>query len=274
MLNISNLLNIYFREGIDGYTDNTMVLGNPSNNTALFTGGISKTLYLGYKKPIKNIFFDIETVNSSAFDSVFTIKYHNGTTWTEIDYFDETEGFKKSGVIQWAELSDQAESEVNESTMYWISITSEVLQIDTAINYIGLLLSTDEDLVLENPYIMDDDLLMGQSNHLKAHISARDEIVQSFANKGNIKTSGESLSYWDMLNASEFRMGSIFLALSKIYFNLSDRSDDMWLRKSEEYRKRYLDQIDLYFSTIDLDDDGVTDTIEKSASATCKTMVR
>jgi len=171
-------------------------------------------------------------------------------------------------------ICDNDNVTVDGDEMYWYRISTSDTHTEAVWNYMGLLLSSDDDLVLENPYILETNLLMGEKNHLKAHISARNEIVQSCANRGNKKTNNEPITYWDMLNISEFKQGAIFLTLSKIYLNLSDRDDDVWLKKSYEYRNRYQKQLDLYYVTLDKDNDGATSTSEKSAKSIVKTMTR
>ena len=273
MLNIKTLLDIKHLDGSD-YTNLKMKMGAAGRDTFSTTFLDSHYLYIGFEKPIKNIYFDFSTPNSTA--NTLTIEYSNGTDWTALEVFDETEGFTRSGMIQWEEVAFglQAKETVDGDVMYWYRIKPSVNHTEAVWNFMGLLLSTDDDLVLENPYILETNLLMGETNHLKAHISARNEIVQSCANQGNKKTNNEPITYWDMLNISEFKQGAIFLTLSKVYLNLSDREDDVFLNKSYEYRKRYQKQLDLYYTTLDKDNDGVTSSSEKSAKSIVKTMTR
>lgn len=271
MLNINTLLDIKFKQ-LGVFSDHKMKLGSPSRDSVTESLIMSDTIYIGYEKPIKNIYFDFIKANIAP--NTLTVQYYNGTEWSDIEVYDETEGFTRSGMIQWEELEDHEEVEIDGVTKYWVSISHSVFQSETIHNYIGLLLSSDDDLVLENPYILEDNLLMGETNHLKAHVSARNEIVQTCANRGNKKTNNEPITYWDMLRIGEFKQGAVFLTLSKIYLNLSDRDDDVWLKKSYAYRNRYQKQLDLYYVTLDKDNDGVTSAAEKSAKSVVKTMTR
>ena len=273
MLNISNLLDIKYYDGDSGgYTDLKMKLGSAGRDTSTLTFKDNDYIYLGYEKPVKNIYFDFSTPNSTQ--NILNFEYFDGTDWVDLVIYDETQDFTRSGMVQWEELSDMNEVEISNITKYWVRIYPSVSHSEAVYNFMGLLLSSDEDLVLENPYILDTNLLMGESSHLKAHVSARDEIVQSCANRGNKKNNNEPISYWDMLDISEFKQGAIFLTLSKIYLNLSDRQDDVWLNKSYEYRNRYKKQLDLYYVTLDKDNTGMTSSSEKSAKSVVKTMQR
>lgn len=275
MIDPQTLLEIQLHDGT-GYTDLKLELGVTGKlPTISLTEG--SYLYIGYHKPIKSVYFDIKTPNTVA--NTLSIEHSKpNNEWLNLKVFDETYGFTKSGYIQWLELDKEliSEIEINNITKYWIRIKVSADNTDAIWNFVGLILSTDSDLLLENPYILDQALMMGQSSHINAHISARNEIIQSLSNKGTIKSYGspKRLTFWDILDIQEFRQGSMFLALSKIYFNLSDNKDDTWLAKSKEYRKFYLDQIDLYFKTIDINDDGVTSNTERSAISTTKTIYR
>jgi len=277
MLNINTLLDIFYYDGdSSSYSDNLkMKLGNPGTDKYTFTLKANDALYIGYSKPVHNLYFDFITSNTNP-SVLLNIEYSNSENgYTSLGIYDETSGFARSGLIQWEEVSSNLSSTatVNGVKKYWLKITPTLDLSEVSLNYIGLLFSTDDDLVLLNPYILESNLLMGERNHLKAHVAARNEIVQTYSNKGYVTTGG-NLDFWDMLNINEFRQGATFLALSYIYFNLSDNEDDMWLAKSETYRKRYKEQIDLYYSSIDIDNDGVTDASEKTKKSISRTMGR
>lgn len=273
MLDLKNLLDIKYFNGT--YANYKMELGAPGRDTVPITVDSGEYLYIGLYKNIKNIYFDFSS--PAATPTTLTLEYFNGTDWSTIEAYDETNGFSRNGLIQWSELSDQKEIEIDTVTKHWIRISTAAAYPAT-FNFIGLIFSSDSDLILENPFILDENLLMGESNHLKAHVAVRNEIVQTYSNKGIRKVSRdlkyETLSFWDMLNIQEFRQGAVFLALAKIYFNLSDREDDVWLKKSKEYRKRYQSQINLYYNSIDTNDDGVTNASERVRRSTTKIISR
>jgi len=278
MLDIKTLLDIKYYD-TSAYADLKMKMGGAGRDTYTATLADDEYLYIGFEKPIKNIYFDFSTPNTTV--NTLTVEYSDADgTWTELDVYDETEGMTRSGLLQWEELSGSllGEIEIDSISKYWIRIQPSATHSEAIWNFMGLILASDTDLLLENPYILETNLLMGESNHLKAHVAARKEIIQTFSNKGDISyTSGgnyKQLDFWDMLNIQEFRQGAVFLALSKIYFNLSDKDEDTWLKKSESYRQRYLDQINLYYKTIDKNDNGLTSSSENNARAATKTLTR
>ena len=67
-----------------------------------------------------------------------------------------------------------------------------------------------------------------------------------------------------MHDVFQIREAAKHLALSKIFFNLSDNVDDHWFRKFEEYRDKYKIAISLYNFSYDEDGDGVDDLEEKT----------
>lgn len=276
MLDPQTLLDIKYFNGAD-YTNLKMKLGSPDRDTFSVTLLTTDSLYIGYEKPIKNFYIDISSPNTSP--NTLSLEYYNGSAWVAIpDIYDETEGFTRSGLIQWGELLDMSSVEIDSSTKYWVRITPSVDHTLASWNFLGLILASDRDLLLENPYILETNLLMGETNHLKAHIAARNEIVQTYCNRGYDKVTASNhlkkITFWDILDIQEFRQGAVFLALSKIYFNLSDRSEDTWLKKSQEYRKRYSEQIDLYYVTLDKNDNGIINSSERGEVARTRTISR
>jgi len=276
MLDTKVLLNILYYNG--SYTSYKTKLGQCGRDTMNITLSDTDEILIGYHKPIKYLYFDLTTPNTNS--SSISVEYYNGSTWVELDIIDDTNDLERSGFIQWEELdgSLQKESTINLVTNYWIKIKTDTTHTASVWNFIGLIFCTNQDLLLENPYILDTNLLMGEIDHLKHIIASRNEIVQSYSNKGyekyNASLEAQRITLWDMLDIEEFKQGAIFLALSKIYFNLSDKDEDTWLKKSESYRQRYLDQIDLYYSTLDTNDNGITGNSERMAVANTKTISR
>lgn len=275
MLDLKNLLTINYYNGTSfDFQDATVTLGNPLGNAFEVEAlAANDFIYIGYAKPIKNVYLDLKVPNAVGGEFIFEVSTEIG--WEEINVIDETNGLSQSGMIQWVELENPATIEVNDQSLHWlrISVVPAIDSYDVDIlpnvefKFIGCTLSTDNDLLIENPYILDPNLLMNQASHINFHIAARNEIVQTFRNKG------DGFTMWDILDIQEFRQASLFLALSKIYQNLSDNTDDTWMQKSREYRKMYLDQVNLYWKTIDKNNNGKVDRGENAVSTT-KTLFR
>lgn len=264
MLDIRSLLEIRYFDGAT-YADNKVVLGQANTtDTESITLDTDNYIYIGYYKPIKQIYFDIPTPNTNA--NAISLEYFNGTDWTAMEVIDGTSNLLRSGYIQWLEISDWEANTVDDSEQYWIRISTDTLHSAATYNFIGLLYSEDRELLLENPYILETDLLMDEDNHLKAHVASRDMIIQQLSNKNYKKSSDFKpvrITAWDLLDVQEVRQAATFLALSKIYFNLSDKTDDSWANKSDAYYDRFKEQMHLAALSLDSDDDGLVDDSER-----------
>jgi len=128
-----------------------------------------------------------------------------------------------------------------------------------------------------NPYINDSNLLMGQTTHLKMHCAARNQIIQKLFTEGMIKYdssySRTRITGWDILDKNEIKDAAAYLAISLIYFNLSDQPEDNWAVKAAKYDSMYRELIKTIYLTIDKNDDGEIDDTEKLAIVQ-HTMVR
>jgi len=124
MLDMSILLEIKYYNGTT-FTNNKIALGQPAANTASITLDTTDYIYVGYYKPINQVYLDIPTANTN--DSIVIIEYWNGTTWTEIEDIDGTLDLTASGLIQWEPLSDWAATEVDSNSQYWTRISTDTL---------------------------------------------------------------------------------------------------------------------------------------------------
>ncbi len=276
MLDIKSLLEIRYFNG-STFEDFKVDLGQTdTDDTQSITLDTDNFIYVGFHKPIKQFYFDFVTANTNA--SNISIEYYNGTDYTAISTIDSTKNFLRSGLIQWEELSDWESNEIDSDTFYWLRISTDTLHSAAEYNFIGLLYSDDRQLSSENPYILDSNMLMGQANHLQAHAASRDMIIQRLSNKKYQKINSDSqverITGWDLLDIQEVRQGATFLALSKIYFNLSDSVDDSWSAKSDAYYERFEEQMHLASLTVDVDDDGDTDNAERQSEFITRTIIR
>lgn len=222
-------------------------------------------LYFGYYKPINAIYFEIATANTNSGNLDF--EYYNGSAWTALTVRDETNDLSRSGYITWTRPTDQAETSVNGTTKYWVRCRPDASTTNVTFQGINLVFSDDNALKQEF-YEIDDTSLIpsGQNSHIMSHISARNDIMQRLRNMGMVKynstTGEESLTQWDLLNIYEIREAAKYLALSKIFFSLSDELDDVWYRKHAEYSDKYEQVFQGLQLTIDSDDDGAEDDAE------------
>ena len=119
------------------------------------------------------------------------------------------------------------------------------------------LFSDDNELVKEFPKILDSQFLLGQTNHLLIHETVRNDIVQHFRKKGIRRITSEGFwkkfSHWDIMDVDEVKTAATYLALSKIFSNVSNsaKAEDAWTAKSREYKKKYDSAIDIAYMTWD-----------------------
>jgi hypothetical protein len=274
MIDLKNLLEIQYYDASAGtkFTDYKLSLGNPAGDTATIALDIGDYIYLGYHKPIQSFYVDMTTPNSLS--NVFTLEYYNGTTWVALVAIDSTKKLTRSEFIQFEQPSAWDNNLVNSIDKYWLRISSSALTGSMVFNFIGLVFATDEDLKLEYPRILNAKFLGGETNFLKTHIATRDDIIQDLTNKGVLKlaSSGlyENIVPWDLLSRKEVNKAAIYLALSKIYNNISDSADDIWHQKALYYRSeynRYFSQINL---TIDILDSGVVSSTNNKTTTNIK----
>lgn len=275
MLDLKSLLEIkYYDDSEAAFTDLKVDLGEPNTtDSADITLLADDYLYVGYYKPVNKLYFDFITANVNP--NTLSFEYWNGSDWSAITAYDGTKGSTRGGFVQWEELSDQEANEVDSNEQFWYRVSASVDHSAAEYNFLGLLFSDDRDLLLENPYILESNLLMGESNHLKAHVSARDYIIQTLTNKGykkvNASSEYERITAWDLLDIVEVRRGATYLALSNIYFNLSDGAEDQWYIKSLSYKSKSDKQLNLAVLSFDRNDNGLAEsneTLTQSYSAT------
>jgi hypothetical protein len=260
------LLDIRYYNG-STFTDNKVALGQPAFNTASITLDTPDFIYIGYYKPVNQLYMDITTPNTTA--STTSLEYWDGSAWTAIQDIDGTLGLTRSGLIQWEALSDWAATTVDSTSKFWVRISTDTIHTAAVYNFIGLTFSDDNDLLMQIPYILDSSMLSGEASHFKYHIAARDRIVQRLTNKGYTKTDSsgdlQSITAWDLLDTGEVRQAATQMALHLIYFNASDSLEDHWMEKADKFLQSYESLITMARLSIDVDDDGIKDDTENKA---------
>lgn len=222
-------------------------------------------IYIGYRKPINAVYVELETANTNS--NTMSVEIYDGTSWVSTDLHDETNGLTRSGFLTW-DKTDMSNTTINSEDKYWVRLKPDADHTATTFRGINLVFADDQMMKSEFFEIDNSSLLpTGESSHVTTHVAARNMIVQSLRNLGYIKenaTTGEqNIDQWDLHDIYEIRQGAMYLALSKIFFNLSDSVDDNWWQKYREYNDKYEEAMRLARLSMDLDDDGVEDTEEK-----------
>ena len=224
--------------------------------------------FLNYKQ-FSAIYVEVSTANASAI--ALDLEYYNGTTWTDIvGDVDDTLGFSRSGFIQWnVNQTDWATVTVNSITdKYGIRFRpASNFDAGAAIYGVNIVYSDDQDLLMEAPEVANY-LPASTSSFILRHQAARDDIVQDIRNSGKYKINysdgqNKNIDVWDFLDIDEIRVWSKYLVLSKIFENLSTVKDDVYWARAEGFKNKALTAAKLYYLTLDIDDDGITDVEER-----------
>jgi len=227
-------------------------------------------LYLGYTKPFGSAYVELETPNVNA--NSLTAEYWDGATWQSMDLTDETEGFTRSGYLMWdkEQMVDGETVAVDSDDKYWFRIRPDADQSSTVFRGINLVFADDATLKQEFFEIDNTNMLPpGESSHISVHVASRNYIIQKLRNLGYIKddsTSGDMIiNQWDLMDMFEIRQAAVYLALSKIFFNLSDDPEDHWWAKYRDYQDKFESVKWPAQLTVDIDNDGETDPDEQAA---------
>jgi hypothetical protein len=230
------------------------------------------SLYIGFYKPINCFYVDLTTANTN--DVSLTLEYFNGSFNAPDGLIDDTDGFQRSGFVMWERNQkntsgdlDEIKTTINSVEKYWYKLDFSGDTSAMVVNAINILFSTDEDLKNEL-YEINQYLPSGEGTHLLTHVACRDEIIQTLNLQGKTKDNNETgwkedISAFDLLDISEVRLASTYLALAKIMFNVSDQIDDSYLQKSQIYRSKYNDIINQMTIRVDHNDDGLYDRPER-----------
>ncbi len=235
-------------------------------------------LYFGRRKPFNTIYVEMSTVNTNA--STMTVKFFDETTSTFIavtDLVDETFGLTQSGFIQFKNPNTSASepwttNAINSTTKYWIQISfSADLLSTTAIQGMNLVFSDDDDMKGIHPGV-ENYLRTGTSSFILHHQSARDWIINSLRRDGKLKVqlgdSGDGLiadlDVWDVHLPEQVNRWSVFLALHSLFKQLGTQPDDQFNEMAKNYLTLAGEAKDVYYLSLDLDDDGTMDIEERA----------
>ena len=241
------------------YTDISDALCDFGTDTEDVTLASAGYLYLGFPKPITGSYFHITELNTTTL--TISVQIYAQSGWITPSFLDDTKGFTRSGFIHW-ELPETGvvASTVNGLEQLWHRISVSTDSEEMTVNAISALFADDNELVKEFPDILDASFLLGKASHILIHESCRDEIVQTFRNRG-LRTIRNSyykrLTHWDIMDVQEVRLAARYLALSKVFENVANYDDkDNWRKKSRMYMDKYEKAINLAFLTWDRLQDG------------------
>lgn len=225
-------------------------------------------IYLGYSKPFNATYFEMKTVNTNS--SNLLVEYYDGSSWQTASYHDDSAALSRSGLISW-DKSNMSQVEINSVSKYYVRISLDADSSAIEIHGANIIFSDDREMKQEFFEIDNSDLLpVGFDSHIPKHVAARNEIIQELRNRGNQKDKSSinktqiDINPWDLHDIFQVRQAATYLALAKIFFNLSDDPEDHWFRKFEEYHKKYKSALSLFNLNYDEDNDGIEDETEQN----------
>ena len=120
-----------------GYTDNTTEAGTEGGTAFDLMNSTNDYLYLGLDSTFKSVKFEFQTRGSNY---TLKVEYYGASGWTELtandnNLSDNTSNFESDGRISWNIPSDWATTSVNDTTKYWIRISTTTDPVTTAKAY-------------------------------------------------------------------------------------------------------------------------------------------
>lgn len=217
-------------------------------------------LYLGYFKPFSAAYAELVVPDTQL--GTLRFEYYNGATWQALQVSDDTKSLKRSGFLTW-DKSLMMSTVVDGQAGYFIRAQISVETDEMTVRGINLVFADDTDLKRDFFEVTNSNILPpGELSHIVHHVAARNYIVQRLKNLGYIKydTTNRlvSMTYWDLHEIAEVKQAAVQLALSKIFFNLSDRPEDTWWAKYREYQDNFENAFkSIVRLSFDVNDDGV-----------------
>jgi hypothetical protein len=207
-------------------------------------------------KPLSRLYWAVD----SSHDGTLSLSYFNGTALASASVSsDTTAALTRQGWLTWDRPSDDSKDGDNYRYVFTLEDVSTLPTLN--LSFVGIVFSEDRDLKKEYPNIIDHKP-ENDSSFLRFHVAAKDSIVQWFKGKGQVTFNGtkfQEVDEFDFLIPGELQMASRFMTLAKIFFWLSDSSDDKYYQKGKDFIAESYNSLDVYYVSIDKDQDATPD---------------
>jgi hypothetical protein len=211
----------------------------------------------------------IEVISSTRTGDSLEYQISREIDFSTIDLIDKSKGMSRSGYLHIDRaVEGWASKDLEGKNLFWIEVSGFN---DDTINIAGINLVFNDDISLSADVgDIESYKLKGDNSFIRYHVSARDEIVQSLRNGGQIKHSKtqnlnierRNITKWDILDLGEIKNAAKYLTLSKIFFDVSRNVDDKAFSRYIEYRDKYGEEFGTFYLSLDKDDDGKKDNSE------------
>lgn len=249
-------------------------------------------VYVGLYKPFSSLFSSFVTANLNAGTLAFEYYDKNDAAFKSLTVEDETQGSTRSGFAFWNLPEDNNGNNIWELTtikdieLFWIRFRPSVTHSSTEYQGLNILFSNDQDLIEERFNIVSKHAVAADvTSWVLKHQATVKDIVQNIRNQGNKKFSfnkqkrnlghliAKNITRFDFIDIGEIRQAAKYKTLSRIYLDeISDSPEDKWAALGRKHEKSFTKAMDLFFLTIDVDDDGELDN-DESASETFTQLV-
>ena len=234
---------------------------------------IGEYVYIGYRKPFRDIYIDILTVGTSI-NGLF--EYWNGLIWATLDVLDDTRSLTRSGFVNYVNPDDWALATVSTVEQFYIRYSQDVTET-LGFNGINTILCADNDLD-EKYRKISRYLKSGETSFIKTHQTVRKDVIQKIRNKGGLSVAGvndvKDITEWDLLDRSQLKNASVYYALENIFDGVSDSVEDKYDELAKKFKKKGDDAFRTFLLAIDKDDDGIADTGEMVTGAVSTIIMR
>jgi hypothetical protein len=232
-------------------------------------------LYIGHYKPFRFIYFELQTPNINA--NSFVCEYYNGTAWTALTIIDSSNGFTRSGYLQFDKPEYWGLITINSIEKYYIRVRPSATHSSTVL--LGANIIYADDIELKSKYFNIYDFLGARTSFINECVTARDHIIQTFRNKNLIIDNLEedastfllnNLVYKRALNAldlheiEEVKLAATYLALGIIFRNASDDPEGNLMAKATYYEGEARDILNKLLLSYDKNDDGLVEDEERA----------
>lgn len=233
-------------------TDYSYELSELSSQTVTETITTDDYIYVGFRKPFNSCYIYMST--SSTEVQKLSIEIFNGSSWVSASGRDDSLSFSKSGFIRWNKASMVASS-IDSDELCWVRLSAPADTSESVFMAFAPLF-TDKESVKQEFYELDS--VIENDNLTSKMAAATGEIMDRLSQQGY----HDDITAQDLHDIYEIKQSATYLTLSKIFFALSDSPDDHWWVKYEVYNKKYESSMQLYWLSIDKDDDGLDDEVE------------
>jgi len=261
MINIQDTLRILYYNGTS-YVDYSTVLSQvKGSQTASIELSSTKFLYVGYRKPLKNLSLVLSTVSI-----VSTVLSVSSLGNADVVVTDETQNLTRSGNLFWTNPLPQYTYALQSETVYWYKISTSVATGTIVLQALSRFFCDYVDVIAIMPALSDTNLFGTTTEIYNIIELSKENILQKLTNAGKL-TQQSFVSIFDFDNVYELNKASAYDTVAQICLLLSDNENDKYEKLAKNYEKKSSE----FLNTFYLSFDNSTDVLNKSTIRQVKT---